>query len=211
MANLKAHQKYVTSSGETVPGATTVLNILNKPALIPWAWELGRQGIDLNKARTLAMDTGTCAHLMIAAYIKGEKPDLADFNKEMVDKAETAFLAFLEWEKQNGVKWIFSELQLVSDDLRYGGTIDAIAQHGDAFWLIDFKTSKGGACYPEYKYQVAAYRNLYESTKKTEIQQGIILCLDKETGIPTPHHIIDTIKEFEIFRHCLEIYWLQKR
>jgi hypothetical protein len=50
--------------------------------------------------------------------------------------------------------------------------------------LIDFKTSKGGACYPEYTYQVSAYRQGYNRLCGIKNTIGIVVCLDKETGQP---------------------------
>ena len=45
-ARAKPHTVYRTADGQRVPGVTTVLGILNKPALIKWANNLGLQGID---------------------------------------------------------------------------------------------------------------------------------------------------------------------
>lgn len=35
----KVHTKYISKDGEQVPGVTTILGILSKPALIHWSWE----------------------------------------------------------------------------------------------------------------------------------------------------------------------------
>lgn len=45
----KAHTRYYLSDGTLVPGATTVTGLLNKPALVKWANNLGLQGIDSSK------------------------------------------------------------------------------------------------------------------------------------------------------------------
>ena len=37
------HTIYKTLEGEIVPSVTTVLKILNKSALLDWAWRLGRR------------------------------------------------------------------------------------------------------------------------------------------------------------------------
>ena len=42
----KAHTAYKTAGGQRVPGVTTVLGVINKPALVPWANQLGLQGIN---------------------------------------------------------------------------------------------------------------------------------------------------------------------
>src|SRR5439155_21898181 len=46
---VKAHVRYYTSKGEQVPGVTTILSVLNKPALVSWANRMGLQGIDTHK------------------------------------------------------------------------------------------------------------------------------------------------------------------
>ena len=211
---MKAHQKYILPSGEVVPGVTTVLNILNKPALVPWAWKLGRDGIDLRKAQSQAMDIGTLTHSMIEAYLKKEKIDTSEYSETQINTAETAFLAFLDWEKRQNLSVVDTEIQMIHTDLRYGGTADLIAKDSEGkYYLIDFKTSQNGACYPEYRYQISAYKELWDHNqdKVRIISKCIILALNKETGIPTPHLIIHTDIYFEVFKHCLGIYNLKSK
>ena len=210
----KAHQKYILPSGEVVPGVTTILNVLNKPALVPWAWKLGRDGIDLRKAQSQAMDIGTLTHSMIESYLKNEKVDTSEYSKTQIDTAETAFLAFLEWIKGQTLSVVDTEIQMIHTDLRYGGTADLIAMTPDIeYYLIDFKTSQNGACYPEYRYQISAYKELWEHNQNgvRTISKCIILALNKETGIPTPHIVIHTDIYFEVFKHCLGIYNLKSK
>ena len=45
----RQHTVYKLASGARVPGVTTVLSVLNKPALVPWANKLGLEGIDVRK------------------------------------------------------------------------------------------------------------------------------------------------------------------
>jgi hypothetical protein len=47
------------------------------------------------------------------------------------------------------------EMPLVSEEYRYGGTIDWYGEIDGKKWLVDIKTSKG--LFPEHVYQVAAY------------------------------------------------------
>jgi len=47
---INIHPAYKDSSGETLPSVTMILNILAKPALIHWAWDLGTKGIDYRNA-----------------------------------------------------------------------------------------------------------------------------------------------------------------
>ena len=62
----RAHITYRLKNGKRVPGASTVAKIGDDPsALMYWAWDLGKQGIDYKKAREQAADIGTLAHFLI--------------------------------------------------------------------------------------------------------------------------------------------------
>jgi len=49
MKRSRAHITYKLADGVPVPGVTTILSVLNKPALVKWANNLGLQGIDSSK------------------------------------------------------------------------------------------------------------------------------------------------------------------
>ena len=53
MGKTAAHIRYKTTDGTIVPGVTTILGILNKPALVRWANQLGLRGIDWEKQHTI--------------------------------------------------------------------------------------------------------------------------------------------------------------
>lgn len=153
----KAHQRYVLSDGTRVPGVTTVLGLLNKPALVKWANNLGLQGIDSSKYVDETAKIGTLAHEMIQNYLGGPIPDFSMYSPEQIDRAENAVLSFYEWERQTGfhMKTSLIEQQMVSETLKFGGTIDWYGFIGNERWLIDIKTSK--AVYDEHRIQVSAY------------------------------------------------------
>ena len=145
----KAHQKYVSESGEIFPGVTTILGVINKPQLVPWANKLGLQGIDSTRYVDATATVGTLAHEMVQEYLGGPSWDRGRYAPEEVDLAENALLKFFEWEKHVGkVETIAIEKQLLHEPRRYGGTIDWIGRIGGKTWLIDFKTSR--ALYPEH-------------------------------------------------------------
>ena len=209
MAKVAAHQQYRLKDGTVVPGVTTPLNLLAKPALIPWAWELGRQGIDWRKARDKAADIGTIAHAMIEADIKGEKFDPSDYAPNDVDKAENAYLAWLQWKDNFHLKTIASERQLVSETYRFGGALDWVVKNGDAIWLVDFKSSKD--IYEEMRYQLAAYEQLWnENHPDQKISRCHIVRLGKEDGSFSHHQFEDLDREWGIFRHVLAIWQIKK-
>jgi hypothetical protein len=92
----KAHTIYKLANGKRVPGVTTVLGVINKPALVKWANGLGLQGIDSTTYVDETARIGTLAHAMIQEYLGGPKWDRQAFTPEQVDQAENAVLSFHE-------------------------------------------------------------------------------------------------------------------
>jgi len=204
----QAHQRYKNAKGEDVPGTTTVLSILAKPALIPWAWNLGIQGIDYRKVSDKAKDVGTLAHYLIECDIKGIKPNTSEYSKVVIDKAENAYLAWLEWKKEFGeIETVASEEQLVCDS--FGGTVDWVIKKGSDFILIDFKTSK--AIYLEMKIQISAYKYLWNFNHfDKKIETCYILRIGKENAEFEPQKYSNLDKEFKLFMSLLDVYNLKK-
>ena len=153
----KAHQRYRLADGTIVPGVTTILGVLNKPALVKWANNLGLQGIDSSAYVDETAKIGTLAHEMVQEYLGGPEWDRSTYNAGQIDLAENAVLSFFEWERRNvsSFKTTFIEEQFVSETNRYGGTVDFYGEINGQLWLIDFKTCK--TLYPEHTYQTAAY------------------------------------------------------
>jgi hypothetical protein len=159
---LKAHQTYRGLDGSKGPGVTTVLGIKAKPALINWAYNQGKAGLDLKKVQQEAFDIGSCFHFMAECYANDVEADLDCFCRDDIDKAESAFIKFLGWWQQEGLTTVATEIQLYSSELGFGGTADLIAQdRSGKLLLADYKTSK--AIYPEYKCQVAALDWLWDN------------------------------------------------
>ena len=155
----KVHTIYKLKDGTKVPGVTTVLGVMNKPALMNWAWQLGTQGIDYKHYVDATARIGTLAHEMIQEYLGGPEWDRSAFTREEIDTAENAVLSFHEWERQTGhkMKTVAIEMPVVSEKYRYGGTVDWLGSidASGGYWLVDFKTSK--ALYSEHEWQTSAY------------------------------------------------------
>ena len=204
----RGHTVYKLSDGSKVPGVTTVLGVLNKPALVVWANRLGLQGIDSSKYRDEMADIGTLAHQMIVDYFKGEETDTAEYSKSQIELAENCLLSFWEWEKGHKIEIIMAEAQLISTEYGYGGTIDCFCNLDGQPTLLDFKTGK--AIYPEFFYQLAAYEQLLtEAGKLIEVTRILRIGRDADEGFEE-RSVGNLDKQFEIFKHCLAIYNLKK-
>ncbi len=155
----KKHTEYFLSDGSQVPGVTTVLGIIAKPALAPAANKLGLLGINSNIHWRELADIGTIAHYLILSHLKKVKPDTSEYRKDLIDKAENSFLSYLEWEKEHKIEPVLLETPLVSEVFHYGGTPDCVC-HLDGkknLTLIDYKS---GGIYKEHYWQVSAYAQL---------------------------------------------------
>lgn len=145
---------YHVKDGTRVPSVTTILGRFKEAGgLIHWAWELGKEGKDYRQVRDEAAASGTTAHEAVEAWANGQTIELTD------ERAKKSFEAFLEWANQTQLKIDETEVALVSEKHRFGGTLDAMLIRGKRS-LGDWKTSN--AVYPEYLCQIAAYGILWE-------------------------------------------------
>jgi len=210
--NSKQHTIYKLKDGTRVPGVTTILGVLNKPALVPWANNLGLQGIKVREYVDDKAAIGTLAHQMIADHLRKVDTDTSDYTAKQIDQAENSVLSYLEWEKHKSIVVVSVENPCVSECYQYGGTIDCLAWVDGSLTLLDFKTGK--AIYPEMIAQLAAYEQLIDENEHLEfpINTRILRIGRDETEgfeerIPSER---DLDKQWEIFEHCLAIYNLQK-
>jgi len=204
----RAHTIYTLKDGTTIPGVTTILSILNKPALVSWANKLGLQGIDSTKYVDEKAAIGTLAHEMIADYLRGKETDTSEYSKVQIDQAENAVLAFFEWEKTHHIEPIMVEKSLVSEQYQFGGTIDCLGKINGNRHLLDFKTSRG--IFPEMLVQLAAYRQLLIEAEYP-VDKVTILRIGRSPDEGFEERLVNELdKRWLIFQHCLEIYRLQK-
>jgi hypothetical protein len=204
----RAHITYKLQDGTAIPGVTTVLGVLNKPALVKWANNLGLQGIDSTKFVDEKAEIGTLAHQMIADYLRGEKTDTSEYSKVQIDQAENAVLSFFEWEKSHHIQVILVEEPMVSEEYGFGGTIDCLGHINNELCLVDFKTSSG--IYPEMMIQLAAYKQLLAGNN-IHVDKATILRIGRTSDEGFEERLVNHLdKRWEIFQHALAIYQLQK-
>ena len=206
---------------------TTALNVISKPALVPWAirettnkmravmeasvnttidpvWieEALQQAKNYpDEARDAAAAKGTAIHEAIYNWETiGERPDDAVENQ--------AVQAYDEWRTQVPMEVVASELTVWSPSDKYAGTIDQVCRNSNGHWsVIDFKT---GGAYPEAALQVAAYANALEELTGRPVDDAWILRIPRdqpEDGSPqffTKYMNCDHIQSnFEAFRNAL--------
>ena len=210
-----------TIEGTDYPSVTTVLDSLGKgDALLHWAVGLAMTYIRQNRgvgftldelldrasknwksAKEEAAGIGSEIHDLIERYIKDGRDAVGKYRPEV----EHGFLAFLEWERIHGVKWIKSEMPIVSKVHGYAGTLDAICIYEGRPYVIDFKSSK--SFYDTFGLQIAAYRKAAEEMGHRVEGTGI-LRLDKMTGDPEwRDYSKDYAQDLAAFLKLLDFYY----
>lgn len=209
MQKTKAHQRYKTSNGEPCVGVTTVLSVMNKPSLIAWANRLGLDGYDVNKYVDALANIGTLIHFLVECDIKNIQPDLNDYTPNEVKTAQTSFLKWKEWRSRNSFELIASELQIVSDELKVGGTCDIYAIVNGKKTVLDIKTSK--ACYSEQRTQVVAYKKLLEENGTIQVEDCRIIRIGRDENEGFDDILIGGHNlHWERFLACLKLYRANK-
>ena len=210
-AKVRAHTRYYTSAGEQVPGVTTILGVLAKPALVPWANRMGLQGIDTSKYVDEAGAIGTLAHALIAESLGGTPVPHGEFTADQLKRAQYGVTAFEKWRSQRDFVVAMVEVPLVSDTHRFGGTIDCLAIIDGTLELLDLKTSSG--VWPEHYYQVGAYWKLLQENGQ-EIKGVRILRIGRTEGEGMEEHQLtgrQILDGWRLFEHALAIYRLKKK
>lgn len=206
------HQKYHLADGTQVPGGSTICKIGDDAgALIHWAWNLGREGKDYRKERDKAADIGTIAHFLIECYLNGQVADLEDYIQSDIDKALVCYNKFADWWHEQNLEKVATEIQLVNEPYKYGGTIDLIANDKDGnHILIDFKTSKKIS--DSYWRQCAGYAQLWnENNFGKRITKYAIVRIGKEDE--GDFEVVwkdDLSKEWFVFQKQVDLYWAMK-
>ncbi len=191
---------YILKDGTKAPGTTKITGAYKDSGpLIHWAWNQGKQGLDYRETRDKAGDIGTLVHAVIEAMLSGTLPPV------IPEEAAKAVHAFLRWQRQNNIEILEQEIQLVSEEYRYGGTLDAVGVVDGKHVLLDWKTSKG--VYKNYLLQLAAYKQLWnENCPGREITDGVWLVrFSKTDGACEPYHFNDLTAawgQFILFRQA---------
>ena len=204
----RIHTVYKLATSDRVPSVTTILGVLGKPALIEWAYQCGLRGEDYKAVRDDAASVGTLAHYLIMCHLKNIEPDTSEYSAQDIERAENCLIKYWDWEKGHKIEPILVETPLVSEEYRFGGTIDLFANVDGLPTLVDFKTGK--AIYPEFFYQLAAYERLLdEAGHKLKATKILRIGRDESEGFEE-RSIGELHKQWGIFLACKQIYELKK-
>ncbi len=195
---------YHTADGQRVPGVTTVLGILDKPGLLRWYGKLGTA--EAERQRDFAADLGTRTHDACESIAKGVDV-LAGCSFDILPHVEK----FSEWFTTRVERVLACEVEVISEQHRYGGRLDLAAVIDGENTLIDLKTSKAydGKPHPEWGAQVSAYASaLWETSGILCTRRMVVQLPSNQPGTLTVHELPrdEMRSDFSAFLACLQLY-----
>ncbi|PZR71757.1 MAG: hypothetical protein DLM66_00015 [Candidatus Dormiibacter spiritus] len=206
-AKVQAHTRYVAADGKQVPGVTTIAGILNKE-LTDWANNLGLQGISSEAYLAEAQQMGNLAHYLIECQLVDQEPELGDFSGDQIKRVEQSSHLYQLWRQGKTLEAELVEGKLVSEEHRYGGTVDFYGLLDGVPTLLDYKTS--GNIYREHKVQVlGGYWGLLKENGYPV--KGIRILRLPYDGSGHQEYVAtgqEVLRYWEIFKRCRELYEL---
>lgn len=214
-----AEEHMYTWGGEPVPGVTSILKCIDKPALMPWAigvtrdyWleavSAGRTDFKAihkeswsanKKISKTAADIGKNVHAYAEAFFK--KTALPEL---LTDEAKRGVDAFHKWLDAHKVNVKASERFVFSKEYYFAGTCDFVAEIDGVLSVGDIKTSSG--IYPEMRMQTAAYQHALEEEKQMKFAVRWIVRFDKKTGDFEAKPFYDFDLDFSGFKAALTLH-----
>lgn len=231
-----SHRTAVIDGGQTVkPGSvTTILGVLNKPGLVPWACnavadfcrdqltELFSKAsfspadvfrivesarLASERLKQEAADIGTGAHEYLHQYwhARVQKLDIPPVPQDSPE-IKNCVGAALDWFSNHKVEPILIERPLYSRKYKFTGRPDLIARIDGEPATLDYKSTK--AIWPEIWLQLAPYAFMYNEEFGLPVETRWALRLDKYTGeFEDKKHLPDTMSaDMDSFLCCLTIY-----
>jgi genome maintenance exonuclease 1 len=171
---------YIDSTNKPVPSVTTVLSgtSKSKDGLIQWRNRVGDEEAD--RVIKQSTDIGTAVHEAIEKFLNKESwNDFGDTSDQIM--AKNISHKFVN-DALDGITEIWGlEVGLILDNL-YAGTADCVGLYKNVPTLIDFKTAKKikkRDWIEDYFLQGCAYANAHNVMFETDIQQIVILMVDR--------------------------------
>lgn len=224
-----------TLDGKPLTGVTTILGVLNKPALIQWAaneavkyvranvsykrMKLLRKGYVVIKEKVLdeaatahrrkkeeAAQKGTDTHALVENWVNACVENYG--GEPLAPYTENAILPFVLWAQREHITFLSAEKRMYSRVLWVGGTADLIFKKDGKTYVGDIKTYKKIWDRVPF-FQCAGYALMLKEMEGTEPSGYCIINLPKER---TFNELEDIRWSFDIegdtraFTSCVELY-----
>ena len=208
--------RFYTLDGTKLPSVTTILGIVDKPALVPWANAQGREAVEEElaprvgdtltrpmldhaleqakarpwRAKKEAADFGSETHRIIEGLLVGTAPHIPS-------RQSQAIRNFQAWQNLNNITLELTEVSVYSVEHGYAGTFDAMGWIDGLPVVCDWKTSKG--LYMETALQLAAYAHAFEELGGAPAHRAFGLRLGKAQPEFEAKEVFDMDAAFEAF------------
>ena len=194
---------YYEIDGVFYPSVTTILQVINKPALLGWYAKLGKE--EAERVKQESADFGKTVHELIRVVLDGGTVDY-DKTDEVVGGC---LRSFEEWVRLVEFQPLLTEQTVHSKTHQFAGTLDAFGLVYGTPCLIDWKTSSG--VYDEMKLQVAAYDVAIKEMALAQPTMHLIVRFDKKTKRCHPQAVTVDDTVFGAFLNAKHLWtWLQE-
>lgn len=222
---LRDDSGHYTWAGARFPSVTTVLKVLNKPALLYWAssvvakrvieaYQNGEnmdEVLEYDELRMLPFaqkddkaSLGSLVHDVVEKAVAGREINFDYLTDDAKPYAESA----ITWVQENKPKYVFCERALFNTEYGYAGTCDAVVELGGRRLVLDYKTSQ--TTYEDHALQLAAYRRAEFSVDRgvqetmPDTEGGAILIVGEKKCRLYDWECGE--KEFQVFLNALNVY-----
>lgn len=221
--------------GKRLTGVTTIIGILDKPALIGWASNQAVEYITgkakynrkeniykITKAelengrkawcikRDKAGDIGTEVHNLIELYVKAQINGNRFEANHKDERVIKMFEKFKEWAEEENIKFLLSEQKLYSRKHWFAGTVDLVFEKDGKKYIGDIKTARD--IYKTNYIQMGGYDIMLEELGKLKDCSGYcVINIPKQfkkdgSAKRKVKYIHNPESHKEAFMNCLSLY-----
>lgn len=220
-------------NGKRMTGVTTVLGVINKPALVPWAAKQAANYFNENhdpktcsdprvfqtlcneannahrRKRDDAAQKGTDVHAEIETLINNAIEHNDGYISKDISHENKQVNHWIKWSVKNNVKYVGAEQRVYSKKLFVAGTYDFKCEIDGKLYIGDIKTTSG--IYDRTPFaQCAAYQRFEEEmTGKDGVKGRVVVNLKKDGRFNEEkdvHWSWDYHTDLELFQSALSIY-----
>jgi len=208
---IKVVRGHYIVDGYKYPRVTSILKVINKPALLEWYGKMGTK--EAKEFTQLRAEFGTLLHKHIEELVQLEDDELNREIPNILKRYENeemrgCILSWLNWKKDKQFGQRQTEALIISKKHGYAGTLDFYGKVNNSLFLADWKTSKD--VYPEYFLQMSAYaEGIFEMTGMYPEYAGVV-ALHGDGSFIYKYINKKQLKDFfEVFKACKTIYHWQ--
>ncbi len=194
--NNNARNRYVIEeTGHSPVGCTTILQTLNKPALMTWpmfeAIEYLKKNPEQYEEASKAYlrksqrgkDVGTDVHAVIEEYL-----NTGNITRTYLPDIDKPLKSFLEWWGETKPKVLGTEQIIYSKQFDYCGTYDALLEIDGKVVLADIKTTNASrtaplGIYPEMFLQLGGYSLAHHEENPLEMIHDLMIVRVGKDGV----------------------------